>query len=623
MKKVIRRAAALRSGARDLAYSAPVRAAVRSVMSTQAGAPVRRVVDSKGLDGAARRLMSEKLPAGAYYAKLTIHDWERHRGRSFRLSQGPTVVYGNEIEPPARGSALEYRNIIVTSKDTGRFSLDIDAAFTLKIGHGAFTTPQQIEYDEKYGVEQHGDVFYSVRGNTTNPSKLLVTFPGFGPSTSRISYAVSYLKDLDEHDLSDTLMVCFQDRYLVSGSYMLVDNGGRPLYDRVHRVIDEFVRRHEIAQHDVLFFGASKGGSIAITYAKEFPQAHLLLAVPQMNLPYYFNKPFFKDSLFRMTQLRELEQPQELVRRYFAEGRKIDYFYTNDDELSNHSLIELAHDVENLTKYRVGGVHGAVAKNALPAMLGVMRRFLAPRSEHALGCVGLRTFVEGDSVRLQLRLDDSSKDLPTEANSFVEGRLGRTRFLQILSDHDYPFVKYMDTSQRLFPAYDRLVDIDRVTVLDASGDRYSAPLPEKIAADGAEPADLELTTAPLQLETDGVQEYAVVDDTRLGRFRYRSARVAPGGDTLEVHVASTLDAVGGEPLVASSDRVRFVAHVAPKGVGDLAHLVVLRLVVAAGVSRLRCVIEGGLAGSETARALRDVPWDDVELVVDDMVTDGS
>ncbi|GAA1731229.1 hypothetical protein GCM10009809_28420 [Isoptericola hypogeus] len=620
MKKVVRRATALRSGARSMAYSAPVRAAVRTVMSAPAGAPVRRVVESKGLDGAARRLMSEQLPAGKYYAKLTIDDWEKHRGRSFRLLQGSTVVYGNEIEPPARGSALEYRNIVVTSKDPGRFSLDIDAPFSLKIGHGAFTTPQQIEYDERYGVEQHGDVFYSVRGNTTNPSRLLVTFPGFGPSTSRISYAVSYLKDLDEDDLQDTLMVCFQDRYLVSGSYMLVDNGGRPLYDRVHRVIDDLVRRHGIAQDDVMFFGASKGGSIAITYAKEFPQAHLLLAVPQMNLPYYFNKPFFKDSLFRMPQLRELDQPQELLRRYFAEGRKIDYFYTNDDELSNHSLIELVHDVENLTKYRVGGVHGAVAKNALPAMLGVMRRFIAPRSEHALGCDGLRTFVEGDSVRLQLRLDDSSKDLPSRANTFVEGTLGRTRFLQILSSHDYPFVRYMDTSQRLYPAYDRLVDIDRVTVLDASGDRYSGPLPEKIAADGA-PADLELTTAPLQLETDGVQEYAVVDDTRLGRFRYRSAPAAPDGDTLEVHVVSTMGEDGGEPLVASSDRARFVARVAPRGDGALVHLIVLRLVVAGGVSRLRVVVEGGPA--EAARALQDIAWDDVELVADDVRTEAG
>ena len=622
MKKVVRRATALRSGARSMAYSAPVRGVVRKVMTSPAGSPVRRVVESKGLDGAARRLMSEQLPAGKYYAKLTIHDWQKHRGRSFRLLQGSTVVYGNEIEPPARGSALEYRNIIVTSKDPARFSLDIDASYSLKVGRGAFTTPQQVAYDEKYGVEQHGDVFYSVRGNTTDPSRLLVTFPGFGPSTSRISYAVSYLKDLDGEDLKDTLMVCFQDRYLVSGSYMLVDNGGRPLYSRVHRVIDELMTRHGIAEQHVMFFGASKGGSIAITYARDFPQAHLLLAVPQMNLPYYFNKPFFKDSLFRMAAFRELGQPQDLLRQYFAEGRRIDYFYTNDDELSNHSLIELVQDVENLTKYRVGGVHGAVAKNALPAILGVMRRFIAPRSERALGCDGLRTFAEGESVRLQLRLDDSSRDLPANANSFVEGSLGRTRFLQMISGHGYAFVKYIDDSQRLYPAYDRLVDIDRVTVLDASGDRYSGPLPEKIAVDGAEPADLDLTTAPLRVESGGVREYVVLDDRQVGRFRYRSAQVAPDGDTLEVHVTSHVDDDGDTPPVASGERVRFVARVAPRDSGALVHLFVLRLVVAAGVSRLRVVVEGGLEGSEVVPALQDIGWDDVDLVLDVASTSG-
>ncbi|MFI2103071.1 hypothetical protein ACH436_07250 [Isoptericola sp. NPDC019693] len=609
------RASSLRARAASLAYTAPVRSVVRKVMFSPAWTPVRRVVESKGLEGAARRLMSEQLPAGMYFAKLTIHDWQNYRGRSFRLLHGSTVAYGNEIEPPARGSALEYRNIVVSSKDPKDFHLDIEAPFSLKIGHGAFTTPQQVAYDERYGVEQHGDVFYSVRGNTTNPSKLLITFPGFGPSTSRISYAVSYLKDLDEEDLANTLMVSFQDRYLVSGSYMLVDNGGRPLYERVHRVIEDLVRRHGIAPHDVMFFGASKGGSIAISYAREFPQAHLLLAVPQMNLPYYFNKPFFKDSLFRHPAFREAEQPQDLLRRYFAEGRKVDYFYTNDDELSNHSLIELVQDVENLTKYRVGGVHGAVAKAALPAILGVMRRFIAPRSEHPLGCDVVRTFVEEDSVRLQLRLDESSENLPSTANCFVEGSLGRTRFLQMVADHKYSFVKFMDESQRLYPAFDRLVDIDRVTVLDSSGDRYSGLLPEKIVADGVEPADLELTTAPLTLETSAVRNYALLDDRRLGRFRYRSAEFDPKGDTLEVRVAGHrgADLADDSSILAGGDRVRYVVRVAQQGSEPLVHLFALRLVVAAGVPRLRVVVEEGPDQQETLEALQGIGWDDVEI----------
>lgn len=93
------------------------------------------------------------------------------------MLQGSSVVYGNEVEPPARGFPLEYRNIVVTSSDVAEFKLDINAPYELKIGRGAFTTPQQVKYDAQYGVKQYGDVFYSLRGNTVNPKKLLITFP--------------------------------------------------------------------------------------------------------------------------------------------------------------------------------------------------------------------------------------------------------------------------------------------------------------------------------------------------------------------------------------------------------------------------------------------------------------
>lgn len=172
-------------------------------------------------------------------------------------------------------------------------------------------------------------------------------------------------------------MVCFQDRYLAAGSYMMVDNAGRPLYGRVWQAIEDLRTRFGIDPAQMLFFGASKGGSIAIHYAKDFPAAQLLLAVPQMNLPYYFNKPFFRDNLFRNRALHDVQQPEDSLREYFAEERRIDYFYTNSDELSNHSLIELVQDVPNLTKYRIDGVHSDVARAALPAMLGIIRGFWA------------------------------------------------------------------------------------------------------------------------------------------------------------------------------------------------------------------------------------------------------
>ncbi|WP_347039998.1 hypothetical protein AAHB37_07875 [Glutamicibacter halophytocola] len=128
---------------------------------------------------------------------------------------------------------------------------------------------------------------------------------------------MSYMKALTEHDLRETLMICFQDRYLAAGSYMMVDNSGRPLYGRVKRIIDSFISKYRIQEQNLMFFGASKGGSIAINYAEEYAGSHLLLAVPQMNLPYYFNKPFFKDNLFKNSAIANLSQPQDKSAQLF------------------------------------------------------------------------------------------------------------------------------------------------------------------------------------------------------------------------------------------------------------------------------------------------------------------
>ncbi|MDR6989384.1 hypothetical protein J2Y66_003899 [Paenarthrobacter nitroguajacolicus] len=408
---------------RAAAYSPAGSELARAVLASDADSPVRRIIKAKGWDGKIRRLASDNLPQGIYFAKLTLRNWELCKGQQFRLFQDGKVVYGNMVEPPARGYPLEYRNIMVSSDDASRFTVDIDVPFEVKIGRGAFTTPQQLKYDEQYGVEQHGDVFYSLRGDTASPKKMLVTFPGFGPSTTRISYAVSYLKDLTETDLQDTLMVCFQDRYLVAGSYMMVDNAGRPLESRVGGAIEGLRRRFHIDPSNMLFFGASKGGSIAIQYAKDYPRAGLLLAVPQMNLPYYFNKPFFKDNLLQNRSLRDIEQPEDRLRGYFAEGRKIDYFYTNSDELSNHSLIELAADVPNLSKYRINGEHSEVARTALPAMLGVIRRFLNGPVDEVFGCEEMRTFRHGETLQVQVRIDPTGSGI-TGANWFLGGVQG-------------------------------------------------------------------------------------------------------------------------------------------------------------------------------------------------------
>ncbi len=582
-------------------------------MAMPEGLGVRKLLRVGGVEDHVRRIASETLPEGMYYAKLTIRQWKAYEGKPFRLLMGEDLVYGNEVEAPAAGFPLEYRNIIVSSKRAADFRLDIDVPYKLAISRGSFTTAQQAEYDQKYNVVQHGDVFYSLRGNTLNPTKLFITFPGFGPSTARVSYAVSNLKDITEADLSDTLMVCFQDRYLAAGSYMMVDNSGRPLFERVHQVIEDLRSKHSIEQSKILLFGASKGGSTALHYAQGFPQAQLLLAVPQMELPYYFNKPFFRNNLFTNPLLQSVEQPKDLLRKYFAQGRRIDYFYTNDDELSNQSMIEFATDVPNLTKYRVAGVHGAVARTALPAMLGIMREFLTETENCTFVCDEVRTFAHGNELQVQLRLDEAASKV-SSANWFLEGSLGSTRFMQILTEHSYAFAKYTAADQQIFADHDQLDEVVAVTAIESTGARWRSELESPIRREIVVGSQARVASGPMELESGAERDYAILAGSKFGRFRYSSRRVADSGDAVEVHFVPDLDTSEATGLGTESNIVSHVVRVQSLDGGSLADLMALRIVIGARAVKLLIVVHEGAMDIEACEPLVTVDWADTTVV---------
>lgn len=532
---------AVKGKAKDIVYSPASRRVARKIVSSTRDTRLEAVLADHGFDSKLRRISSENLPQGRYFAKLTIHDWQDFKDRQFILKQNGKPVYGNQIEPPARGFPLEYRNIVVSSRYPSKFSLNIPANYSLSIGRGAFTTPQQVTYDRKYGVQQSGDVFYSLRGNVTNPRKILITFPGFGPSTSRISYAVSYLKQITDADLSETLMICFQDRYMAAGTYMVTDSCGRPLYSRVKAVIDEYLKLFGLSGQNMLLFGASKGGSTALIYAQEYPEARIVVAVPQMSLPYYMSKPFFKNNLYTVNAMHEITQPEDLVRRYFAEGRQIDYFYTENDELSNHSLIEFAHDVPGLSKYRVQGKHGEVARTALPTILGLMKQFLTGESMRKLSVEETHSYLSDCTTRAQIRLSGENFS-PEHTNWWLRAPLGRTSFHQLMTDHSYSWVKYLSKQQRLHGGRDPISSFSAVLGVAADGKSAYGALSEKLTAPG-ETTGRGMSPAALQLEAEKTTQYALIDEGNLHGFTYRSVRGKATNQRLEVHLMSSLRAL--------------------------------------------------------------------------------
>lgn len=608
------------ASARTLAYSSTSRRLARRFVEDPAADRIRSEIERRGHGAKLRRLASQPLPPGTYFAKLTIYHWKKHQNKSFQLIEGDRVVYGNKIEPPARGFELEYRNIIVTSEDPSDFRLNIDANYSLIIGRGTFTTAEQVRYDEQYGVKQHGDLFYSIRGNTVNPRRILVTFPGFGPSTSRISYAVSYLKDIRDDELSETLMICFQDRYMVSGTYMQVDNANVSLRDRIKTAISEFLSKYDISQSNVMFFGASKGGSIAIYAAEDFPQAHLVLVVPQMNLPYYLDKPFFRDNIYRLPALRAEKQPYNLMRRYFAEERKIDYFYTDRDEQSNFSLIEFVRDVSGLTKYRVDGEHSEVAKKALPTILAVMKGFLRgtpdDSTHETLPSSQLLAFPASKGVGFQIRLrDDALLKSGAGTNVLLETDLGATKLRQLISDHTYDFIKYTAPGERMFAALHAPAGVH--TLLHTTSEGWLRRVALPAAAPQVEivsPKIIAGLDAPLDLSpTSGLRKYAVLAETNypVATYQYVVQEGVADGNSVVIFITPR----GAKPSVNVLDspveRPYLIIAASPSKRAQKFALFVHRVAITAGVEHVSVVVTDPMVSDEEINDMKNLYGPDI------------
>lgn len=667
-----------RTAARDALYSRPCRALARAVVSGGALEGVRHAIEERGQGDMLRRLASQPLPRGQRYLRLTITGWKKLIGREFRLLQNGEVVYGNRISAPPEGQPLEYRNIVVDSDDPADFELDIRAKFKIAVGPGAFTTPEQDSYDRRYHVQQHRGLHYTVRGNTENPSRLIVTFPGFPPKNARVSYAVSYLKALTAEDLSDTLMICFQDRYGVAGTYMLFDNAGAPLHDRITATITELMRRHRIPEHDVLLFGASKGASIAATAARDLPEARQVLVVPQMSLPYYCAKPVLRHGLYRDRRLWDAEQPGELLRDYLAEGRRIDWFYTDSDQDSNLSMIEYTRDAPGLTKHRVDGKHAAVAKKSLPTVLAMLRAFAAggapedrptadgpmvdavsgavdgPTAERAeerdplpLTCTDLAATVHEDGVSFTATLDVPSADggpdgdlpeaalpgraLPEGANVYLEGELGGTRFRQLLTRDADADVSRTSSSisystgpaQRLDPALHPATSLTRIVAFDGGPRMLAGDLPAVRITGG----DTALPTAApipmpdaLECTTESPAPYALLGASLRPstQVTYASSPVDADGEEVEVVVVPD----GPEPLLEAGLRALEPGGSAPRarfvvaadGTWRDLDLFVRRAAVAARTDAARVVLADPSVTDAQVSALSALYGVDMEVV---------
>ncbi|HFL9043296.1 TPA: hypothetical protein ACG5VV_004923, partial [Escherichia coli] len=112
-----------------------------------------------------------------------------------------------------------------------------------------------------------------------SPKKILITFPGVS-NFDNVHHRLSALSSLHSR-LKNVLIVAFQDKEGVYGNYMYKTSTNQRIQPIVISLISGLKARFSLCDHDIIFYGNSKGATIAIDYISFFPNSYFFIDIPQ------------------------------------------------------------------------------------------------------------------------------------------------------------------------------------------------------------------------------------------------------------------------------------------------------------------------------------------------------
>ncbi|MFQ2391690.1 hypothetical protein [Aeromonas dhakensis] len=197
--------------------------------------------------------------------------------------------------------------------------------------------PDQDTFDKRYNIQKHTlnntTIYYSLSGNVETPKKILVTFPGVS-NFDNVNYRLSALTSLQER-LKDTLILALQDKEGVYGNYLYRDSNGSMFKPVVISLISGLMSIFGLAEHDIIFYGNSKGGTIAIDYIESYPGSFFFIDIPQLDLYNYLSQ----NALMRYSLGEEARKYYNFI-KYLpsVNNKRVTYSFAEDDIDASRNL---------------------------------------------------------------------------------------------------------------------------------------------------------------------------------------------------------------------------------------------------------------------------------------------
>lgn len=260
-----------------------------------------------------------------------------------------------------------FSNIVVQNHPDVRFSGEhtlVEKSF----GKESFQHPEQETLN--FGMQSEGPLSFKVK-TIGVPRRAVITFPqhrGFGGWLA--PYAVFHGEKLG---IDDCLYISFQEPYLTSGSYFLVDNEGNDPIPAALRVINRELHRYGLTGENATLIGSSKGANIAALVSRHFQNNQLILCNYSVDLNYRLRNNFLS-YLADTFDLLDIKIPDALeILKMEAERKETHWLYTVGDSLANQGYESLT--ARRLTTYPCKESHGLILRGKWELIISLIEDF--------------------------------------------------------------------------------------------------------------------------------------------------------------------------------------------------------------------------------------------------------
>ncbi|MDG6126098.1 GDSL-type esterase/lipase family protein [Lactococcus formosensis] len=260
---------------------------------------------------------------------------------------------------------------------------------------------------------------YFLTGNKINPQKIIFSMPSFSVGDLSKKYQVSKFNSLPEDLLSTTLIIALQDDYSVYGTYLSFDDEGQPISNKIHSFIANIVEKYNISFKDTLFFGCSKGGTIATIFGSKYPESTIINVVGHKNLDIlthysYSNIGALLDPLTKKSDPTFTSRDFEAYQAVIESKQKLYYISGNIDAGTSDNFF---HDKSNIELFFVEGGHSAGISAGKPIYFSLIREFICSGYQQIRSKAHLHKFEAVESEQKHLFIFGNLECLVDSENS--------------------------------------------------------------------------------------------------------------------------------------------------------------------------------------------------------------